>query len=99
LTALLAATFAAGLLAGLVTDFAAAVLALALRATNDAVTGRAPRVVVAGTRRAVFDTGFFACVRALLCAEALLAAFLPFLREALAGRRAVLVDCVLIQTI
>jgi hypothetical protein len=70
----------------------------ALRVTNVAVDGRAPRVVVAATRRDDFDAGFFNDVRALLSAPVLLADFLP-LRAALAGRRAVFVDCVPMLTI
>ena len=80
--------------AGLVEDFVTAALPLALRATNAAVDGRAPRVVAAATRRADFDAGFLACVRALLCALAPLVAFLALRRDALAARRAVLVECV-----
>ena len=87
--------FAAALAtAGLVADFVKAALPRALRATNAAVVGRAPRVVVAATRRADFDAGFLACVRALLCALAPLVAFLAPRRDALAARRAVLLDCV-----
>jgi len=86
--------FAALAAAGLVADFVKAALPRALRATNAAVVGRAPRVVVAATRRADFDAGFLACVRALLCALAPLVAFLAPRRDALAARRAVLLDCV-----
>ena len=84
----------------LVADFPAiAALAAALRVMKAAVAGRAPRVVAAATRRADFDAGFLACVRALLCALAPLVAFLALRRDALAGRRAVLVDCVRMNTI
>jgi hypothetical protein len=89
--------FAALAAAGLVEDFVTAALPRALRATNAAVDGRAPRVVAAATRRADFDAGFLACVRALLCALAPLVALVAFLalrRDALAGRRAVLLECV-----
>ena len=86
--------FAALAAAGLVADFATGALPRALFATNAAVAGRAPRVVAAATRRADFEAGFLACVRALLCALALLVAFLALRRDALAARRAVLLECV-----
>jgi hypothetical protein len=49
--------------------------------------------VVTALRRTDFDAGFFVEARALL------ADFLTVRREALAGRRAVLVDCVLMAVI
>jgi hypothetical protein len=77
----LATAFIAGLAVGLFVAFA----------TKAAVAGLAPRVVAAATRRDDFDAGFFTDVRALLSALVFLADFLTP-REALAGRRAVLVD-------
>ncbi|MDO9413052.1 MAG: hypothetical protein Q7T81_10815 [Pseudolabrys sp.] len=79
------------------TEVFAAGLAAA-RATKFAVTGRAPRVVVAGTRRDDLVAGFLTDVRALLSA---LADFPDFLvpRAAFAVRRAVFVDCVLMPVI
>jgi hypothetical protein len=87
----LAAGFTTAFTADLATGFTAGAVLIAVPRDSSA-TGRV-RVVVTALRRADFDAGFFVEARALL------ADFLTVRREALAGRRAVLVDCVLMTVI